>query len=1489
MFTNVSAARWPGKRTILVAALMCLFSISAFAQNSGISGSVADPSNALVPGVTVVATNLQTGVTQTTISNESGTYNFVALQPGSYKLSASLPGFQTQTFNNYQVGAGEQLRLNFTLTVATTQTAVEVNVDASALIATSSSSIGQVLTSNTVQNLPLVGEDVLQLIGIMPGVVAENFAGVASSQVNTVRDGLSVSDGRFQNGVFATTVINPDLVGEVRLILAPVDAELGRGNGQVIITTRSGTNRFAGSAVWNIRNTALNANTWSNNRNVDDVTGAWSPTQPNWTNNHQYSLSFGGPIIKNKTFFFVLWDQQLNYQRTLQTGSVLTDSARNGIFRYFPGWTNGNAEATTSTTGANPTTAVVDFQGNPKPPATSPTGGAQSPMQCFSVFGDVKFDGSPFTAADCPGGNAIVSGSPWDSFRPVSDPTGYIRKIIDAMPHANYFGAGPANSNFDGLNKAGHRWTLHRQGNQGAAVTTGDDLNSNRTQINIKIDQNFNASHKLSVGYTRERNTTDSDVPLWPDGINYRTHRWPQVFTSNFTSTLSSTLLNEARFGIRYEDAGIDAPWEDQFGDQDVIDAARALMLPGSNNYAALINAGAGNYAFGGNSSGIMNTNPGQYNGNKSPLYSVGDTLSWTRGQHGFKFGGEYRYTESNGYNNSPAGGGAVILYPRVSGGAGNQTSALAGTVAALTGLNSTNRTDVANMLYFLAGSVNSASQTYWINAYSDVAEGTWHDTNDQSTGGRKYRPVVRQEYSGFFKDDWKIKRRLTLNLGVRYEFYGSPYIKTGFTSTTLDTGDGLFGVGRATNGDAFSNWLQPGNVFLTGYGPGASPATALTCVNGQVQSALLPTSNCDPSLLTTIEFIGPKTPNPKKTAVRLDRNNFGPAVGFAWEVPWFGEGKTTVRGGYQISYGGSGRTVGGGGTTADETVVGLAPGSLSTPTTVLADFSGQYLDLRSIQALVPIRPTSPALPGSPVPIAARASNFSSYDPNYATPYTQNFTLSINRRLTNKVTLDLQYIGTVSKKLQGSYNINTSDVFYNQELLDALTLTRAGGDSPLLDQMFAGLNINNGVAGYGPVGTCVTQAAGSTAPGLGLEGCASNQVMQHASAHLRRTTAAQGGTQIQQAIANGNFNTVAQWLNTNGGNLPANGATGGLTNSPITGVGGRLLRNGCDRMATGQATVSAQLPIPMRCFAENYLTINPQLGTPTYITSSGNQNYHSLQIQATLRPTHGFSYQATYTWSKNLAMPGTTFTDPLDRNAEYSYAGSHRAHDFRSNGSFELPFGPNKLLGANTSGWVARLIERWQASLILNMTTGSRNSLGAQSMFYANGVPDAVSAYDLSQGKVTWGDSSNANGQLQGDYFGVGKLVKVDDPQCATANVTDRMGYNPYAAGQCTIDALQDSATGKIVLQHPQPGKRGTAGRNTIENPGTWRFDANMSKTFQLTESKSLQIRMDATNILNHPNVNNPTFDINSNTAFGIITAKGNDVRTFQGQLRLTF
>ena len=118
-------------------------------SNATVGGTVADPSGALIPGVTITATNNATGVVTTVISNDAGAYNFASLLPGLYKISAALPGFQTQTYSDVQLGNAAQVRLNFTLTVASVAQSVEVSVAAQNLITSSSSSVGEVLPQQT--------------------------------------------------------------------------------------------------------------------------------------------------------------------------------------------------------------------------------------------------------------------------------------------------------------------------------------------------------------------------------------------------------------------------------------------------------------------------------------------------------------------------------------------------------------------------------------------------------------------------------------------------------------------------------------------------------------------------------------------------------------------------------------------------------------------------------------------------------------------------------------------------------------------------------------------------------------------------------------------------------------------------------------------------------------------------------------------------------------------------------------------------------------------------------------------------------------------------------------------------------------------------------------------------------------------------------------------------------------------------------------------
>ena len=148
-----------------------------------------------------------------------------------------------------------------------------------------------------------------------------------------------------------------------------------------------------------------------------------------------------------------------------------------------------------------------------------------------------------------------------------------------------------------------------------------------------------------------------------------------------------------------------------------------------------------------------------------------------------------------------------------------------------------------------------------------------------------------------------------------------------------------------------------------------------------------------------------------------------------------------------------------------------------------------------------------------------------------------------------------------------------------------------------------------------------------------------------------------------------------------------------------------------------------------------------------------------------------------------------------------------------------------------------------------------------------------------------------------GSFFGnPSPYVKVQDPQCRPGgplDLTDAMGTNLTAspASYCYLDALASADTGEILLQNPQPGRRGTLGANTFETRGVWTFDGNISKTFQISESKSVQIRVDATNILNHPIPNDPIVNINSNDEFGNQTGKSafQAPREFRATVRLGF
>jgi hypothetical protein len=525
-----------------------------------------------------------------------------------------------------------------------------------------------------------------------------------------------------------------------------------------------------------------------------------------------------------------------------------------------------------------------------------------------------------------------------------------------------------------------------------------------------------------------------------------------------------------------------------------------------------------------------------------------------------------------------------------------------------------------------------------------------------------------------------------------------------------------------------------------------------------------------------------------------------------------------------------------------------------------------------------------------------RNQPLSVFDPNYTSPYVQNLTLSVTRNVNRNLTVDLRYIGTLGRKSYATQDLNLNN-FRTNGLLAALNAVRTGDDAntALLDQIFAGVNLCTSATNTA-AGNC---GAGTWGP--------INGTTQRAATQIRANGL--GGTSLT-SLVNGNFAALAGTISNFNYNW------GSATNAHVCAVNCTLPDPNANNATVGSA-------LRLNGFPDNFVVTNPQFSSVTYYTNWGSNNYHSFQAQTTWRPIQGVSGSFTYSWSRNLGLG--PLADPTSRSQDYTDIGSNPRHEFRSNGTFELPFGPNKLVMGNSSGWVARAIEKWQMGVIYNYSTGAPTSITMNSMIYGNGLPDVRHPVDFNELRgVNWGIPNGVN--LEGRYFDNNdKFLYVPDPQCLAVTTAQNLYSATGAAGtpRCTLNALAmvvapgtpdsgtvasfygtttppasvlaDTRTVQIVLQHPQPGQRGNLGNNEVFGLGFYRFDANLGKTFRITESKSLQVRFDALNVLNHPQPGNPNLNIDpqgfpvpASVPFGQISGK-TGTRTMQGQLRFSF
>jgi hypothetical protein len=298
--------------------------------NSGVSGVVSDKSGGSVAGVNVALDNPQIGFHATTTTNDLGFYQFLKLSPADgYELTFTKDGFHAVSLKNFTLQVSSVDTRNITLELGSVSQTVEVKVAGESTLDTTDATVGNVISSREVTELPIQARlNPAALMTLQPGVNdAGSITGARTDQGNITLDGIDVNDQETGQAFSSTTPISVDSVQEIRTITAGETADFGRSSGGMInLETKGGTNNFHGNLREYNRNTLLEANDWFNNR--DGV-----PRAPLVRN--QFGGSIGGPIKKDKLFFFFDYEALREAQSASYERSVPTQQLRNGQLAFI--------------------------------------------------------------------------------------------------------------------------------------------------------------------------------------------------------------------------------------------------------------------------------------------------------------------------------------------------------------------------------------------------------------------------------------------------------------------------------------------------------------------------------------------------------------------------------------------------------------------------------------------------------------------------------------------------------------------------------------------------------------------------------------------------------------------------------------------------------------------------------------------------------------------------------------------------------------------------------------------------------------------------------------------------------------------------------------------------------------------------------------------------------------------------------------------------
>ena len=1208
-------------RFLVVVAVLAL-SLTAVAQiqNGQITGTVLDQQGAAISGATVKVSNPATNLSVTSTTTDTGLFSAKELPAGVYKITVEKQGFKTASQGSFTVNAGVIHRVDFKLTVGERAEVIEV-VGTAPIVNTEDSKLATTVGASQIANLPLNGRNVYDLIQQAPGAVnvrGTDFENGAGTVVNGLRENFNgflvngVSNKGLSGGVVNVPV--QDTVQEFQQLTLNNSAQYGNSAGSITnLVTKSGTNSYHGSGWWFVRNDVLDANQFFLNQSGDP--------KPKLRFN-QFGGTFGGPIIKDKLFFFASYQGD----RFTQSAPAIPVFFESDEFRAAVAATN---------FGVNGSVSQLIYG------STSPINGSLANF--CGASGDLPCTLGNYLAAGLSGActnNGICTQA--DYLNPANfagDPrgAGYLPSAFAAL-----FAAMPLGLNTNFLYQGSATFQQQTQ-------TFGNLFNG--TEASGRIDYNWNDSNRMFLQFNWFH-STDAFGPCEAPcarGFSNPAQAYLPNGQFSYVHTFSPRVVNEFRAGYTQNNTQIGAT-----------------------------NPGIPQVVFADGTTGF-----GSYNGYPQffaeHIYSLGDMISITKGNHSIKIGGDVRRNIENSEFN------------------------------------------VARPSYYFFDPLFFA-----VDSPAEVAAGVdpgfiSGNPAQLATNRRHWR---NYEFGIYFQDDWKISRRLTLNLGIRYDLYQR--------HSELDNLETTFikGPGSQTIDDITTHAGQIHDANILAGDPGCTTATQIA----QVTLAGV----CGPGGFAAAESLGAG-----------DHNNFGPRVGFAWDI--WGDGKTSLRGGFGVSYEG--------------TLYNPLSNSRWNPPYYSFNIADNY-NFGDVSNIVygpdgPVSPcpfcaTAPTFLGPPTNIgqgvgAQAVGNLTGWDPptphlafltgvvfpeGIRDPYVYNYFLSFQHELAPKLVLELNYVGTTAHKLFRAANVNL--------------------------------------------------VAGGRLPGTEGQNCVQD--------NLGRTLCGAGGA----GRLNNNYGNIRAWLN------------------------------------------------------------------------QVNSNYNAMQVSVRKQASHGFQFNANYTWSHAIDGGSTWHSGATTANGAAAGEGynldqtrpgldrSNSLFDIRHRATinfiWEMPWAKGKggFAEAVFGGWTLTNIWSFQsgahwspfdsrARAFCDLTAfGSGQTNICENSGPTDGVNDCSGA--------NFANNTNADCiQAGGDYNLDRGQNDRPDAQSDNINATHDMWANGFGVGWGL------AGSGEFFTS-PCVGCVGNLGRNTFVGPGNWTADMSLLKNIKITERVRLQFRSEFFNIFNHTN-----------------------------------